>query len=643
MTSRNQNKPPRSPSMKKEGIDEVPDKRRKIGTTRVAGVGTRVRGRQALSALDPEQNATDLVSNVSSDVGGVVEFTKDEIEALLNEKLKGKKFDLKGKLEQMTEYIKKLRLCIKWLQDVEEAHVVEKEKLQITLQTAETKLADMEVEMKNKDEEQALLLAGLRTDYAILQEKFRKEESDKLDAIDCHKREKEARDAAEKRQASLLEELKKAQQEQQTAIQKFSSLETMYTNLQEYNKSLQQYNSKLQTDLGVANETGKRIEKEKAVIVENLSGLRGHCNSLQEQLNLCKASQGEVLKQKETLVKEVGCLREELQRVRDDRDSQVLQLQALTDEVKKYKESIGKSFTELDSLTSKSNALEEICSSQREQLRILEHQLASANEKLKMSDLSSLEARTEFEEQKRLVKELRELLADSEHKISEGEKLRKKLHNTILELKGNIRVFCRVRPMISDGGAATESASILYPSSLETLGRGVELMQNGQKLAFTFDKVFNHEASQEDVFVEISQLVQSALDGYKVCIFAYGQTGSGKTYTMIGRPEALDQKGLIPRSLEQIFQTSQSLSSQGWKYKMQASMLEIYNETIRDLLSANRANGLDTARAENGVSGKQYTITHDANGNTHVADLTIVDVSDTREVSSFLRQAAQSR
>lgn len=44
------------------------------------------------------------------------------------------------------------------------------------------------------------------------------------------------------------------------------------------------------------------------------------------------------------------------------------------------------------------------------------------------------------------------------------------------------------------------------------------MLSTGQKYPFTFDKVFNHEASQQDVFVEISQLVQSALDGYKVVL-----------------------------------------------------------------------------------------------------------------------------
>ena len=55
---------------------------------------------------------------------------------------------------------------------------------------------------------------------------------------------------------------------------------------------------------------------------------------------------------------------------------------------------------------------------------------------------------------------------------------------------------------------------------------------------------------------------------FQVCIFAYGQTGSGKTYTMMGRPGHPEEKGLIPRSLEQIFQTKQSQQPQGWKYEM---------------------------------------------------------------------------
>ncbi|CAN1224133.1 Kinesin-like protein KIN-14N [Linum grandiflorum] len=274
----------------------------------------------------------------------------------------------------------------------------------------------------------------------------------------------------------------------------------------------------------------------------------------------------------------------------------------------------------------------------RKSLASLQDKLSKEESEKTVSDLSAFETRTEFEAQKQLVLTLQSRLDDAEQKVIEGEQLRKKLHNTILELKGNIRVFCRVRPSLNDDILGNERKVVSYPTSLEALGRGIDLNQNGQKYSFSFDQVFTHESSQEDVFEEISQLVQSALDGYKVCIFAYGQTGSGKTYTMMGKPGQPEQKGLIPRTLEQIFQTRESLKLQGWKYEMQVSMLEIYNETIRDLLSTNR----DVSR-DSTPNGKQYAIKHDPNGNTTVSELTVVDVQSSREVAYLLDRAAHSR
>ncbi|XP_057460845.1 kinesin-like protein KIN-14N isoform X1 [Actinidia eriantha] len=648
MASKNQNKPPTpaSPSNNKSVVDEdLGDKRRKIGVSKMVGPANGVRARQAFSVVNGGQDlapASGPSSNAGSECG-IVEFTKEDIEALLNEKSKTKnKFNLKEKCDQMIEYIKRLRLCIKWFQELEGNYLLEQEKLKNLLDIAEKKCTDMEILMKAKEEELNSIIMELRKNYASLQEKFTKEKSDKLAAMESLAKEKDDKATAERLQASLSEELRIAQRENSNSNQKISSLNDMYKRLQEYNTSLQQYNSKLQSELATTNETLKRVEKEKAAVVENLSTLRGHYNSLQDQLTSSRASQDEAVKQKEALGNEVGCLRRDLQQVKEDRDCQLLQVQALTAAVIKYKECSGKSSAELDCLTLKSNELEARCMYQSEQIKTLQDQLFVAEKKLKMSDLSALATRTEFEEQKTLIEELQSRLTEAEVKIVEGENLRKKLHNTILELKGNIRVFCRVRPLLPEDGVGTEPKIISYPTTTEALGRGIDLLQNGQKHSFTFDKVFMPDASQRDVFVEISQLVQSALDGYKVCIFAYGQTGSGKTYTMMGRPGSPDQKGLIPRSLEQIFRARQALQPQGWKYEMQVSMLEIYNETIRDLISTNRPS-LDMSRSENGVVGKQYTIKHDANGNTHVSDLTIVDVRSSREVSFLLDQAAQSR
>ncbi|KAI3495244.1 hypothetical protein L1887_37487 [Cichorium endivia] len=632
MSSRNQNKPPvpRSPVNKNKAVEDAPlDKRRKIGTGRMMASTTASRGRQALAPMNNQKDVPAAPSETEVSECETIEFTKEEVDVLLNEKFKGKKFDSKGKQEWMVEYIKKLKICIKWFQKGLEDLVEEKDNLRTMLDSSEKRCLETEAAMNIKEQELTSTISKLENNISSLKESLTNEVSQKLDAIASHNQEKEASMVLKKEQDSLKERLFTSEQNLSTANDKVKQQEDMYKRLQEYNTSLQQYNSKLQTELKTATDANKQVEKEKAAILENHSTLRGHYNVLQNEFASAKDSRDDAVKQKEIAVKEVNELRGELQKLREDRERQVSQIQELNIEIMRFKESTGRTAAECDSLSMKSIALEETCTSQREQISVLQHQLAAANQKLKMADLSSSEIRTEYEGQKQIISDLEDRLKEAESQILEGETLRKKLHNTILELKGNIRVFCRVRPMLADDAPGAD-ATVGYPTSVELAGRGIDILQNGQKTPFQFDKVFAHGATQEEVFMEISQLVQSALDGYKVCIFAYGQTGSGKTYTMMGRQEAA---GLIPRSLKQVFQTSQVLAAQGWKYKMQASMLEIYNETIRDLLLMKSSE----------VGGKKYNISHDSNGNTNVSDLTVVDVTSEFEVSNLLKRAAQSR
>ena len=116
---------------------------------------------------------------------------------------------------------------------------------------------------------------------------------------------------------------------------------------------------------------------------------------------------------------------------------------------------------------------------------------------------------------------------------------------------------------------------------------------------FTFDKVFGPESKQDEIFHEVSQLVQSALDGYKVCLFSYGQTGSGKTHTMLGAGEG-DQRGIIPRAVQKVLEQAESLKSKGYSYTMEASYVEIYNEQVIDLLNPVASNAKVSAKGGKG-------------------------------------------
>lgn len=88
-----------------------------------------------------------------------------------------------------------------------------------------------------------------------------------------------------------------------------------------------------------------------------------------------------------------------------------------------------------------------------------------------------------------------------------------------------------------------------------------------------------------DVFADASPMVTSVLDGYNVCIFAYGQTGTGKTFTMEGTQQ---NRGVNYRTLELLFNIAKE-RSETFTYNLSVSVLEVYNEQIRDLLATSPA------------------------------------------------------
>lgn len=126
------------------------------------------------------------------------------------------------------------------------------------------------------------------------------------------------------------------------------------------------------------------------------------------------------------------------------------------------------------------------------------------------------------------------------NEVAASDELRKKLHNDVQDLKGNIRVFCRIRPPnYSEDECLPCSFNFIDETTFEIKKSKESVSTTGGKptdlkVEFSFDKIFTPLATQEEIFEELSQLVQSALDGYHICVFAYGQTGSGKTYTMQG-------------------------------------------------------------------------------------------------------------
>ncbi|KAJ0751405.1 putative minus-end-directed kinesin ATPase [Helianthus annuus] len=227
-----------------------------------------------------------------------------------------------------------------------------------------------------------------------------------------------------------------------------------------------------------------------------------------------------------------------------------------------------------------------------------------------------------------------EVASSSYHKVLEENR---QLYNQVQDLKGAIRVYCRVKPLSHEQPDEQSTVDYIGENGNIMIVNRHKQGKDARKM-FTFNKVFGGNTTQDGTSYSCVEsysslirprgmglvpgpapskwvvphrppgarrgtsvlswtletglrwsnytqpLIRSVLDGYNVCIFAYGQTGSGKTYTMSG-PDITTKEtwGVNYRALRDLFQLTETRKD-FIKYEVAVQMIEIYNEQVRDLL-----------------------------------------------------------
>ncbi|XP_062457032.1 carboxy-terminal kinesin 2-like [Rhea pennata] len=362
---------------------------------------------------------------------------------------------------------------------------------------------------------------------------------------------------------------------------------------------------------------------------EKARSLAGENQQLQKRLETLEQQLREQEQRGGALEERVGALGSELLACQEQARQQLRELTELSGRKQELERQLEQSTRSVGELEAAKRDLTALLESREAKLQLTEETLARREREAE-------ELRERADAQQRSLRQQDERLHGLEME-------RRRLHNLVQELKGNIRVFCRVRPLLESEKETQKGLEHLHFSPQDNKALALSRAEESHtgrdrkgdvKYDFSFDRVFPPACSQQEVFEEIALLVQSALDGYHVCIFAYGQTGSGKTYTMEG-PDVLDPEtcGMIPRAVRQVFRGAEELAAKGWQYRFTASFLEIYNESLRDLLVGRpeRPAELEIRRVSS------------ASEELHVPNLRCVPVASEQEVLELLQTAKANR
>ena len=150
----------------------------------------------------------------------------------------------------------------------------------------------------------------------------------------------------------------------------------------------------------------------------------------------------------------------------------------------------------------------------------------------------------------------------------------------------NVKVIARFRPMneLEKTSGNEQVCVFTSPTSLQ-----FNSTREKNVYRYNFDRIFTPSSTQEDIYsFGVKEIIDSVLNGYNGTVLAYGQTSSGKTYTMQGEMEPPEIQGIIPRMISHVFKYI--YNTEGTDFIIKVSMIEIYQEKIRDLLDISRIN-----------------------------------------------------
>jgi hypothetical protein len=209
-----------------------------------------------------------------------------------------------------------------------------------------------------------------------------------------------------------------------------------------------------------------------------------------------------------------------------------------------------------------------------------------------------------------------------------------------------VKVHVRVRPSLpSDESRDPNLTSTIYqPQSQGKVNVITEGNSGGScnnTKSFQFDAFFDEKTTQEEVYDQVARpIIDGVLDGYNGTLFAYGQTGTGKTYTMMGNEkvesEQTDERGIIPRSLDQIFSTMRE-SAEDYVYEVSMSYVQLYCELLQDLLEPDFSKTLSIRESTaDGTSGS-------TDSGVFIQGLSSFKVNSKEECLNLLRVGHESR